>query len=296
MTLLHIKYFIVTAECLSFTRAAEQLFISQPSLSRQIINMEKELNLLLFIRHRNHSIELTPAGYILLDEFRKIYSIYQKAVDEAQKLAFNITGSLRIGILQGTYVGDFMPHILKSFEKKYPNVHLDLQYYSFGELTTQLYQNNIDVILTLYFSIKELDNLNFTILHKEYDYIIMSKSHPLAQKASFQLKDLENERFLLLSEEDCGSSAPLIKAEFQKYGIYPAYVYVPDVRSLELLIESGYGISVIDSRSSLIFHPDVICHEFSGSWDPSLTAVWNQDNTNPMISIFLEIIKQAFYR
>lgn len=52
MTLTNIKYFITTAECLSFSKAAEQLFITQPALSRQIIAMEKELNVLLFIRHK----------------------------------------------------------------------------------------------------------------------------------------------------------------------------------------------------------------------------------------------------
>jgi len=118
MNITQMKYFIVTAKCLNFTKAADKLFISQPALSKQITAMERELNIQLFVRN-NRSVQMTPPARILLEEFEKIYDEYHKAITRATNSFQGLSGELNIGILEGTYVGDFFPPILSFFEKAY---------------------------------------------------------------------------------------------------------------------------------------------------------------------------------
>jgi|GEM_PF-776664 len=106
---------------MSLTKAAEQLFMTQPTLSRQISAIEAELNLQLLIRH-NRKIKLTPAGTILMQEFQKIYTEYCQAVMKAQNAMKGIIGSLKIGVLAGTNIPDIMPLVLSYFKETYPNV------------------------------------------------------------------------------------------------------------------------------------------------------------------------------
>ena len=85
MTIAQIKYFVTVAKCLSFTKAAEQLFVSQPALSRHIKNMEEELNIQLFVRTSN-GIRLTPAGSSLYVGMLDMYSNYIEMVQKAEKI------------------------------------------------------------------------------------------------------------------------------------------------------------------------------------------------------------------
>lgn len=84
MTIAQIKYFVTVAKCLSFTKAAEQLFVSQPALSRHIKNMEEELNIQLFVRTSN-GIRLTPAGSSLYVGMLDLYNNYMEMVQKAGK-------------------------------------------------------------------------------------------------------------------------------------------------------------------------------------------------------------------
>ena len=119
----------------------------------------------------------------------------------------------------------------------------------------------------------------------------MNRSHPLAARKRVTLEDVKDERFIMLSREDCDNSADLIIAELQKYNFCPDIIYARDYQTLSLWVEAGYGIAVVDSRNIIRRLPNIVSHPFTGSWDPSLTAAWLPDNPNPMIEVFLREIK-----
>ena len=146
MTMSQVKYFVTTAKCLSITKAAEQLFISQPALSRHIRNMEEELNIQLFVRTKN-GIRLTPAGSALYIGMRDMYHSYIELVKKADKIQKGLYGSLKIGILDQTNIADFMPLIYRYFHEKHPNVDLWFQAGSFDFLVSELYSGRLDMIL-----------------------------------------------------------------------------------------------------------------------------------------------------
>ena len=88
MTHTQIKYFLTAARCLNFTEAANQLFITQPALSQQITAIEAELNMQLFIRHKN-KLRLTPAALVLLEELPAYEKSYLEIIEKA-KIAHKI--------------------------------------------------------------------------------------------------------------------------------------------------------------------------------------------------------------
>lgn len=280
------------AKCLSFTKAAEQLFVSQPALSRHIKNMEEELNIQLFVRTSN-GIRLTPAGSSLYVGMLDMYNNYMEMVQKAEKIQKGLNGSLKVGILDQTNVADFMPLIYADFQKNYPNVDLWFQEGSFKYLLSELYAGRLDMIFTLKFEIERKESIIYQYVSRSKDYIVMSRFHPLAAKEKVTLDDVKNETFVMISEEDNPESAPLILAICKEHGFVPQVRYAKTLTEQILWIEVGMGVSILDSRCTLKMNPDVKFYEIDSNWDPSLVVAWNQNNYNPLISVFLKNMNQV---
>lgn len=287
MTISQIKWFLAVARTLNFTKAADQLGISQPTLSRQIVNMEEEMNLQLFIRH-GRSITLTPAGRALAEKLEGLYEQILDSVSEAQQIQRGISGDLRIGILDGTHVSDFMPLIVSYFEQHHPYVEIQFAYCSFDELENKLYNGTLDIAFTVYFSIAEKEYLISKYVEHSRDYLMMNQYHRLASKENVTLEDCKDEVFILISKEDCPESSALIIEACKEKGFYPNIKYAPSLYDMILNTETGKGITILDSRNILRFNPNIKAFELEPmKWDPSLVAAWNRSNYNPAIPIFM---------
>lgn len=296
MTISQIKYFLTAARYLNFSKAADQLDTSQPNFSRQIASIESELNLILFIRD-GRRLHLTPAGQALADTLNGVYDSYCTAVEQARDIQRGISGSLKIGILHGTYVADFMPDITRYFSEAHPEVELSYSYDSFQDLQNKLYSNQLDVAFTTLFSIKDKEYLLYKYVEHSVDYILMHKNHPLADKKTLSLKDCQNETFILISSEDCPESSAYIIQECHENGFYPRIIYAPTLYDLMLNVETGRGITILDTRNMLRLNPYIRSFPLKQSrWDPSLAAVWNQSNYNPVIPVFMNRLDHFSHR
>jgi DNA-binding transcriptional LysR family regulator len=98
-----IKCFLAAAECLSFTKAADRLYLSQPVLSRQIAAMEDELGIELFAREKK-TIRLTPAGAVLAEGLNKLAHEYRTLLEKAAAVHKGYAGSINIGMIEGQLV------------------------------------------------------------------------------------------------------------------------------------------------------------------------------------------------
>ena len=209
MNMIQMKYFITAAKCLNFTKAADKLFITQPALSRQIASMEAELNMQLFIRN-NRSVRLTPAAVVLLEGFEKIYNEYNVTVAKALNSFQGLSGELNIGILDGTYVGDLFPGVLKHFANCYPNVKINLQNYSFNALVENLYSSKLDLIITLRFDVEHREKMKYRVIEETRDHVVVHKDHRLANASYVKLSDFKDDTFIMVSPEDSEESPKLI--------------------------------------------------------------------------------------
>lgn len=293
LTINQIRYFITVAKCLNFTKAADQLYISQSSLSRQISSMESELNLQLFQRTQRY-VKLTPAGKVLYNGLARIHSDYASAVSEAKTVQYGMSGSVNVGILDGTIIEDFFPPAIHYFNVHYPNVEISLRNYSFNGLVEGLYDGSLDLAVTLYFDIEERSNLMHQIIEKTTDHIAVPVSHPLADEENVTLADFEDDVFIIIAHEDSGLSGKLILDACKKQGFVPQVRYSPSIQTSMLWVQAGIGVTMLDSRNQLSKNPDVRFLNIDPVSDPSLSLVWSQDNQNPYrVKLARELMKQV---
>ena len=269
MNMIQMKYFITAAKCLNFTKAADKLFITQPALSRQIASMEAELNMQLFIRN-NRSVRLTPAAVVLLEGFEKIYNEYNVTVAKALNSFQGLSGELNIGILDGTYVGDLFPGVLKHFANCYPNV------------------SRLDLIITLRFDVEHREKMKYRVIEETRDHVVVHKDHRLANASYVKLSDFKDDTFIMVSPEDSEESPKLIIDACKMSGFNPQVKFASSVQEEMLWVQAGVGVCILDSRNLLSNNDTVRFLNTDIISDPSLVMAWNIDNYNPMREIFVD--------
>lgn len=195
-----LKVFKKVAEKLSFTKAAQELFISQPAVTKNINTIEKELNIKLFERKGNH-IELTDAGKILLNYAKKIDSLYKNMDFEISALREEQKGKLRIG--SSTTITQYvMPPLMSNFKSKFKDLTIKVINGNTEQIENALRKNEIDLgIIEGHSKHREFHYLQFL----EDEIVLTVKStHSLAQKSEITLEELQSLP-LILREEGSGT-------------------------------------------------------------------------------------------
>lgn len=188
MEIRHLKYFVKIAETLNFSEAAKALFITQSTLSQQIRQLEQEVNAQLFERN-NHNVRLTEAGEELLPYARKTLQASQACLDRIQDLQDIQAGTLNIGV---TYsFSPILSETLFTFIKRYPKVKLNIYNKPMAELMKMLERDEVDFALT--FRPAEMHkDIESQFLFDNHLAVIVRQDHPLAQKGSVSIQELEN--------------------------------------------------------------------------------------------------------
>lgn len=190
MNLRQLEYFIAISETMNFTKAANNLFISQTALTKQIKSLEKELDTLLFNRD-SKQISLTDSGKYFLIEAKKIINQVNLSKNNFISYQQGITGNLKIGFLKNLDP-NLLVKIITKLNKKYPHLSIDLNSYSNLELYHQLETANIDIALTM----SDHDSRYQQILINKYPLVVLvNKKSELAQKSKINQNELTNVLF-----------------------------------------------------------------------------------------------------
>jgi DNA-binding transcriptional LysR family regulator len=160
MNFSQIKCFLAAAEYLSFTRAADRLYLSQPVLSRQIAAMEDELGMELFTREKK-AIKLTPAGEILAQGMKRLAKEYQSLVEKANAVHRGFAGSLNIGMVEGQLICPPYSVALNRFREKYPDVRVNLSSHTLAGLHNALLGGEIDVGFASLLNLTDEEDIDF---------------------------------------------------------------------------------------------------------------------------------------
>ena len=144
MNFLHLKYFLMVAEELNITKAAQRLYISQQSLSSHISNMERELNVKLFVR--SPKLSLTYAGHMLVDTSTQILDLYNQFLTKVGDINRNYLGRMRVGISHTCGLA-LLPAILPTFHKEFPQVEFSLFEGNSNQLEDELRHGRVDIII-----------------------------------------------------------------------------------------------------------------------------------------------------
>ena len=216
MDLRKLEAFLTVANTGKYTDAADKLFISQSSLSKQMAQMERELGVKLFKKTRN-GVELTQAGFDFYSYVRKMLPEYHRAVDRLQMYREGGTYPLRIGSLPLAEEYGFA-NAFSSYWARNTSVQIDYFERSQEDLIYALQRNKLDLAIV---RLDMLDHSQFStrkILTDEL-VVVFNKHNPLAHRKSIDLESLRNEQFILPTERS-DLSQVFINA-CKEHGIYP---------------------------------------------------------------------------
>lgn len=292
MTSFQIQCFLAVAEHLSFTEAANQLFVAQSSLSRNVSNLEEELGLQLFMRTKKY-VRLTPAGAILFDEFSKLEKLARDAISHARKAQASLEGLLRIGIIENQRSEHFLPQSISSLRRNLPNLKIDLLRGNFKELREALSKNEIDIAMTVDFDIDEYSDQNVICqpFFISRGRCVISKYHPLADQEIIRIEDLKEEPLIAISPKISRGACQHLLELCRMHGFSPTQIhYANSIENLILMVESGLGFSVLDENSSIMGSSAVRSIPINDHGPLSLVAVWHKSNLNPAIPLFINTL------
>jgi DNA-binding transcriptional LysR family regulator len=188
-----LKTFRVVADLLSFTRAAERLYMAQSSVSAQIRGLEQELDVKLFDRI-GRRVLLTDAGGKLYDYARRIEGMTEEIRTEVA-CESNIRGSLTVRVPE-TLAAVYMPAIVERFYREFPQVGLNFINCTDRRLREELNSGRIDLAFLIIEAVS-FSEVNVRLLKSEPLALVSDPLHPLARKKSVQLRDLDSQTLLL---------------------------------------------------------------------------------------------------
>ena len=244
-----LTYVSAIAQHKSLTKAAHELFISQPTLTKFLQNLEKELGISLFQKISNKFV-LTYAGERYLAHAREIVKIKHQLDQEMADIVKRDVGELRVGfpLMRGTYI---IPLALPIFRQKYPNVKILLHEHTSSKLEVLLSNGIIDVA---FFNLPINDpQIRYDVVKNEEVLLILPESHPLADKA----KAIPDSKYPWLDLRDCADEAFVLQLPgqrtrqladdiFHRLGIIPKILL--ETRSINAgvqLVASGYGAGIV---------------------------------------------------
>ena len=293
MTFNQIKYFIKLAECLSFTEAAKCLFISQPALSRQIAVMEEDLGTPLFVRDKKR-LKLTPGGVVLYNRLPEILLAYEDAVQEASSANQGFEGSLRIGFLDIYDTTEIFTDLIRSFQKMNPQIQLSMERFPFGELPKKLYDKSLDMIVTYGFSLFDQPDLLTASVQDFISCIMLSRDHPLADRAELSLEEFKDECFVQLGPRSSEEGYQYILNLCARSGFTPVLRQVEKMEDVLLWVQTGEGVAITTNRTIERYSPHVVIRPIRMSDDEKhvISIAWHKNNYNPAVAIFHELLEK----
>jgi len=243
MNLQQIEYLLALDKYRNFSVAAEKVFVTQPALTIQIKNLERELGVEIFDRNKKPIIP-TEIGEELIEHARLLHKNTKKFKDIVNEFKANFSGELRIGIIP-TVAPYIVPKFVNNFMSKYPNINLTFSEVISEDILIQLKDCTLDAgILVTPFPME--DTIVFPLYYEKF-YTYVSSEHPLSKRKRIRTAELDLEDLWLLEEGNCFRNQIINictrDVEFRSKGKF-RYESL-SIDSLMKIVDSSKGITVI---------------------------------------------------
>ena len=258
MDIRQMKYFIAVADEMSFTKAAEKLFIAQPPLSRAIQNLEEELEVPLLVRN-TRSIELTEAGKYFYENSKKIVQSEMHLKKMTQQIG-GANNTLRIGFIRSIIYSE-LAECIKYYRLKYHDIAIHVEAMNTLQQIEKLKSGKIDIGIG---RLKSIDHeIERIILKEEKLYVALYKEHPLLQlkvNQSLSLEDIVDEPMILFPDTPQPNFLSNILEIFEVKMISPSNLFEPvrDIHSALGLVLAGFGITIVNEGVVNLYSKDLV--------------------------------------
>lgn len=281
-------YIIETAKTLNLSRAAENLYISQPSLSYQIKTIEEEVGFAIFDRI-GKSIRLTPAGQQLVTSLQRISRDLQYAIEQAQNMGEQYHDSIKIGFATRNSLY-YLPQAMRYFEEKQSTIQIIPEIQLPDKALTAFMQKELDLILLPKGEAKKLNGVTIHPLYTSHVYLLCQKDDPLAKLKRATSKDLAGRTLLV----NGGSSATLRRVQQRVMSQVPINYYNSPTHDFTMI--------QVAANKAICLSPGYLNdHTGEFSWIPfdcpetfEMVLVTHHDNHTSAIASLIEILKEYY--
>jgi LysR family hca operon transcriptional activator len=295
MELRHLRYFVAVAEEGSLTVAAKtRLHTAQPSLSRQIHDLELELGVQLLIRGPR-GIELTASGRVFLDHARVALLQVEAATEAARRAAQPARSSFAIGFLTG-YEMDWLPAVMSILRAELPTTEVVIHSQDSPDLAAGLMRGKLD--LAFLRPEKRAPGLKFRPLRKDPLVVLMPRDHALATRTSVRPQDIAGETFIGVS----ATRAPTLKAVIEDYARRNGIDLKPNHQAENIamaisMVASTRGVSLLPMYIENLLPKTVVSRPIQGA-PPMVDLVigYNEANKSPLLKFLLTKVDELKFR
>jgi LysR family hca operon transcriptional activator len=295
MELRHLRYFVAVAEEGSLTVAAQKrLHTAQPSLSRQIHDLELELGVQLLVRGPR-GVELTASGRVFLDHARVALLQVEAAGEAARRAARPARASFAIGFLTG-YEMDWLPAVMGILRAERPSTEVVIYSQDSPDLATGLIRGKID--LAFLRPEKQAPGLKFKPLRKDPLIVVMPRDHALAARSSIRPQDISGETFIGVSPIRAPTLWAAINDYIKRFGI----AIKPDHQAENLamaisLVASTRGVCLLPLYAQNLLPETVVSRPIQGA-PPTVDLVigYNEANISPLLKFLLSKVDELKFR
>ncbi len=287
-----LRIFLAVVDFKSFTKAADALYISHSTTSRNVAALEENMGVRLLVRD-NRSVRLTPAGEILYREGQKLIKKIEGIEDAVRNAGLGLAGKITIASID--FYSENLIDSYSEFCRKYPDIVVGLYHRDVGEIWNQVNTGEADVGIGFSYSMPEdMDDFELRTLTRERFCLVAPLDHPLANRGKVRMSEVSDKNYISLSV----ANYDFIKKLDEQSRFAQAennISVVPSVESLFLKVRSGSGISMVPYPIAQKYGEGCAIldvEDMDSTFD--VIMLWRRDNLNPSLPLFVETILHGF--
>ncbi|MCI3204490.1 MULTISPECIES: LysR substrate-binding domain-containing protein [Pandoraea] len=257
VSLRQLRYFLEVVDAGGFSAAAERLFVAQSALSRQISELERELQAVLLERS-SKGVTLTPAGRTFVGEARRVLTELEGSVALTRSVARGEQGTVRLAHSSSVPFAGALPSALYAHLRAHPGVNVDISTLSSEQQQDEIEAGRIDVGLVRLPVLRPAPTLVCETMARERLLLLVPKGHALASKASVSVAALASAPFVSLPHRERGGLSYRVAQLCQQHGFFPtAAVATSRKATLVHLVAAGFGVAIVPESLAALAGSDV---------------------------------------
>lgn len=293
MELRHLRYFVAVADELSITRAALKLRLAQPSLTRQIKNLEEALHVQLFYRE-NNKISLTESGRFFLERTRRLLAQADLDVQDLRRHHQGDNGSLNIGYVADMHY-DLLPTTLGAFRKVWPDVSLNLFDQSVAEQFKALAEDKIDLCFVGEARLPADAGLRSELVMHGNVMAVVPQTSALAKGKPLRLKDLEPMAFITMDDAFYPGAREWLHRVCGAASFTPRVAYEVDRAPTMIgLVALELGVALLPEACMKLPHDGAVFRPLVERVRSRIEIVWKQRNLSRPLLHYIGIVRERF--
>ncbi len=294
MDVRHLYAFMIIAQEMHLTRAAQRLQIAQPHLTRMLHHLEEELGFPLFDRSNKRQITLTPAGQTFLTHISGVLEQYEEAVRAARRVAQGDKDKLVVGYTALAMFSSVLPALIQAYQQ-YPEVELvtrDISTVSRQKVLNMLREGRLDVVFLP--STSEEPGLERELVSTASLVVALPANHPLASQQAISLAALADEAWIRSPRWINPHWDDTVSHLFQQAGFEPKVVPpTPQPHTMVSQVAAGIGLAILSTWTQQhIPHRNVVFLPIQGCNDVlEFHVLWRKEDHSSLLQTFLQVLR-----